>query len=61
MLAVPQDPLTFSTFSIPGFIGGIAVLLGLEMARSAVEKRGRLHMGRTICNHAFHDRDEVEE
>ena len=29
-LAVPQAPLSLSSFSIPGFVGGVAVLGGLE-------------------------------
>ena len=38
-LAVPQEPLTLATFSFPGFLGGVAVLGGLEAARHVLERR----------------------
>lgn len=38
-LAEPQPPLSLSTFSIPGFLAGIAVLGGLELARHMLERR----------------------
>lgn len=38
-LAMPQAALSLSTFNIPGFIVGIAVLVGLEMMRAATERR----------------------
>ena len=38
-LAVPQAPLSLSTFSIPGFLIGIAVLGGLEAMRHMIERK----------------------
>lgn len=38
-LAVPQAPLSLATFSFPGFLGGVAVLGGLEAARHVLERR----------------------
>lgn len=38
-LAEPHPPLSLSTFSIPGFLAGIAVLGGLELARHMLERR----------------------
>ena len=38
-LAVPQEPLSLATFSFPGFLGGVAVLGGLEAARHVLERR----------------------
>ena len=40
-LAVPQAPLSLSTFSIPGFLIGIAVLGGLEAMRHMIERKRR--------------------
>ena len=39
-LAEPQPPLDLSTFSLPGFLGGIAVLAALETLRRVLEKQG---------------------
>ena len=33
------SPLTLATFSFPGFLGGVAVLGGLEAARHVLERR----------------------
>ena len=46
-LAEPQMPLSLSTFSLPGFIAGIAVLGGLEAAKHALEHRQAAREGTT--------------
>lgn len=38
-LAVPQAPLSLSSFSIPGFVGGVAVLGGLEAMKHVLERK----------------------